>query len=109
MAIPPYPRHNFMKPKMICDGCKESLKEKMEIGDSIYVISDSVGGLSVMDHNNCPNDIVFCEGCEEGNREQLKDNECWFDLELLDNGNSSKDFYEDYGELKKYIEGLNKK
>lgn len=73
-----------MKPKMICDSCKDKLKEIIDDDDSVYVISDSVDGLGVMDHHNAPNDVVFCEACYEEFREQLKSDECWMDLELLD-------------------------
>lgn len=97
-----------MKSKFICDNCEEDLKYQMDEEDmSIYILDDNIGGLSVMDHNNCPRHIVICEECEEQIRDQLKDEEDWTSLELWDSG-GCEDFYDDYDKLKKRIGELTK-
>lgn len=73
-----------MKPEFICDGCNESLRDKMKEGETIYIFSDSIGGFSVMDHHNYPNNIILCEECEEQVRDQLKEKEDWISLEQWD-------------------------
>ena len=79
--------------KIICDNCNEDLEEG-------YVIQDLVGGLSVMKHHNHGKKIVLCEDCYDEFKSDLINNECWRELDDLDN--SSKLCWS-YKELKKEI------
>lgn len=87
-----------MIPKFQCDHCKEPLKEKLEDG-TIFIISDNVDGLSVMEHHNCNNKVVFCEECYDDYREELKSNEQWMDLDMLDNHTWVQDYFQNYDKL----------
>jgi hypothetical protein len=98
-----------MKPKFICDSCKEKLKKQMKEEDmTIFILDDNIGGFSLLEHNNCPNKVVICGECEEEAREQLKDSEDWTSLELWDSHGSCEDFYDDFDKLKNRIEELSK-
>ncbi len=81
----------------------------MDDDNTIYILNDNIGGLSVMEHNNCKSHIVVCEECEEVLRQQLIDNECWMDLDRMDNTpNMRQDYFQDYDKLVKDIEEINK-
>lgn len=97
-----------MKPKYICDNCREKLKHQMDVEDmTIFMLPNRINGFGVMEHNNCKSHIFLCEECCDEAREEMKENEDWNSLQDWDMYGEVKDFYDDFPKLKCEIDKLN--
>lgn len=67
--------------KYKCDNCKKEFVE----GHEIVVINENVGGLSLVENRLSEKWVILCNDCFQEMKAQLVDEECWMDLEIMDN------------------------
>ena len=87
--------------KYKCDNCKKEFDE----GDGINVVNNNVGGLSLMENTLSKKWIILCDDCFHQFKDELKDNECWMDLEMMD---TDIKYFWNIGELQELLKAEDK-